>query len=419
MTKKNIVIAGGGFGGISSALHLNRAFKRNPNLSNKYQIILVNNHHSHLYTPALYEIAAIPQGEHALKYVKSSITIPLADIFYKTSVEWRERTITRVNREAKTLAFDNDELLPYDYLTLALGAETNYFSIPGAEQYSFPLKTFADAIKLRDRIQFLIEDETTNFQIVIAGGGATGVEVAAEFENFICALRDIYRPSKECRIGVMIIEAGPEILGGFHSTIVRKARSRLERIGVEVRTGVPVREVQKETIVLADGASIAYSILIWAGGVKASRVLETLGLPLTKKGSLPVNEYLAADDRVFAIGDNSAFTSPWTGEVLPWNVPIAEDEARIVAKNLIAEIMGNKKVPFTPWKQYPFILALGRKYAIADFVYFRLSGRLAWAAKLLVELRYLAFILPFAEALSTWWKYVQVSGSNDRSPTTK
>jgi len=120
-TKKKIVIAGAGFGGITAALFLNKAFSRNPKLRREYQIIIVNNHHSHLYTPAIYEIAAIPQGRHALDYVKSSITIPLADIFHRTLVEWRERQIVAIDRIKKELRFDNDETLGYEYLVLALG----------------------------------------------------------------------------------------------------------------------------------------------------------------------------------------------------------------------------------------------------------------------------------------------------------
>ncbi|KKW30668.1 MAG: Pyridine nucleotide-disulfide oxidoreductase [Parcubacteria group bacterium GW2011_GWC2_52_8c] len=148
-TKKKIVIAGAGFGGITAALFLNKAFSRNPKLRREYQIIIVNNHHSHLYTPAIYEIAAIPQGRHALDYVKSSITIPLADIFHRTLVEWRERQIVAIDRIKKELRFDNDETLGYEYLVLALGAETSYFNIPGAKEHSYPLKTFADAVKLQ------------------------------------------------------------------------------------------------------------------------------------------------------------------------------------------------------------------------------------------------------------------------------
>lgn len=412
--KTNIVIAGGGFGGISAALCLDKAMRRLPaSVRAQYRVVLVNNHHSHLYTPALYEIAAIAQGEHALQYVKSSITIPLAEIFHGTSIEWLERTIVRVDRAEQTLVFDNDEKLPYEYLALALGAETAYFNVPGAEEHSMPLKTFADAVRLRDCIQLAIEDESPNLSIVIAGGGATGVEVAAEFKNFICSLRDIRYPNKKCRIGVTIVEGNPEILAGFRPSIVKKAKSRLQKLGVKVITGAAVSRVNKNCVTLADGSIIPCSILVWAAGVKANRVLETLGLPLSKKGSLPVDEYLAAGKNIYAIGDNSCFINPATGQPLPWNVPIAEDEARVVAANIIADISGKPKERFRPWKQYPFILALGSKYAVADFVYFRISGRAAWALKLLVELRYLLFILPPWGALSTWWKYVTVSRSND------
>ncbi|MBI2054503.1 MAG: FAD-dependent oxidoreductase [Candidatus Sungbacteria bacterium] len=411
--RKNIIIAGGGFGGITAALHLNRAFKRSLDLRNTYSIVLVNNSHSHLYTPALYEIAAIPRGGHGLQYVKSSITIPLTDIFHNTHVKWKENAIVNIDRQTRTLTLENGKALNYEYLILALGSETNYFETPGAKEYSFPLKTFNDAVRLRDRIQMAIESEKSPIRIAIAGAGASGVEVAAELENFICSLRVQYHVGKVCRMQIMLLEGSPEILGGFDAWVVKKARERLANIGVTIKTGALITAVSKDKITLKDNTSLSYDILIWAGGVKAASVLTTMGLTLSPKNSVPVNEFLEVEPRIYAIGDNAMFVNSDTGKPLPWNVPIAEAEARVAAKNVLADINQSKKETFRPWKKYPFILAVGRKYAIADLIYIRASGVIAWGLKLLVELRYLVFILPLASALAIWRKYVTVARSND------
>lgn len=416
-TKKHIVIAGGGFAGVSTALYLDRHFKRNPGLEADFDILLVNNHHSHLYTPALYEIAAVPQGERTLQYVKASVAIPLADIFYGTAVDWIEDEITGFNREKKEIAISAGKKLPYEYLVLSLGGETFYFNVPGAKEYSLPLKTFADAIRLRNRLQAIIDEGTEQVKIIIAGAGASGVEVAAEFENFISALEDTGGRGRLCKTKVILAEGGPEILPGFDGWTVQKAKTRLEKLGVVITTNTQITAVDPQMVTLKDGSTMTYDILVWAGGVKAASVLATLNLPLSPKGGVIVNQHLEASSQIFAVGDNAAFTDSATGKSLPWNVPVAEAEAHVAAYNILAAIKGVPKKAFSPTKKYPFILAVGQKYAIADLVFLQISGVLAWCLKQIIQLKYLLFILPFLEAILTWWKYLRVSSSNDTSVT--
>ena len=412
-TKKNIMIAGAGFGGITAALLLDKAFRRQQALFDQYNLVLVNNHHSHLYTPALYEIAAIPQGHHALDYVKSSIAIPLAEIFNRTHVQWLENQIIAIDRAAKVLRFDNDKSIPYEYLILALGAETSYFNIPGAKEHSFPLKTFADGVKLRDRIQEIIESTEPVATVVVAGAGASGVEVAAEFENFCSKMRRLNPAQAICKIKVILVEAGPQILAGFDPWVIDKATKRLLRIGVEIKTGVAITAVENTRVILKDGSAIPASALVWAGGVQAAGVLKTLGLPLSPKGSVTVDQFLCAEPKVYAIGDNAGFMNLETQKPLPWNAVAAEEEARVASANIIADILGSSPRPYNPPKKYPFILAVGKKYAFADLVFVHISGLPAWLLKQLIELKYFFFILPPLQALSTWWKYITVARSND------
>lgn len=414
-TKKHIVIAGGGFAGISTAIYLDRHFRRNPGIQEDFDILLINNHHSHLYTPALYEIAAVPQGEHTLKYVKASVAIPLADIFFETGVEWIEDEISSFNREKKEVLLSMGKRIPYEYLVLALGGETFYFNVPGAKEHSLPLKTFADAIRLRNRLQAIIDEEVKEVKIIVAGAGASGVEVAAEFENFICMLEDLKGRGRMCKARIILAEAGPEILPGFDPWTVKKARTRLEKLGVTISTNTQITAVDQKAVTLKDGSTMTYDILVWAGGVKASSTLGSLGLPLSPKGGIIVDQRLEAADQIFAVGDNAAFTDSITGKPLPWNVPVAEAEAHVAAHNIIASIKKSPKKDFSPTKRYPFILAVGQKYAIADLVFLQISGFFAWCLKQVVQLKYLLFILPFLEAMLTWWKYLRVSSSNDTS----
>lgn len=416
-TKKHIVIAGGGFAGISTAIHLDRHFKRNLGFEADFDIVLINNHHSHLYTPALYEVAAVPQGEHALQYVKASVAIPLADIFYDTGVSWYEDEIIGFDREKREVLLFSEKRIPYEYLVLALGGETFYFNVPGAKEYSLPLKTFADAIRLRNRLQAIIDEGVEQVKIIVAGAGASGVEVTAEFENFICMLEDIKGRGRVCKAKIILVEAGREILPGFDEWTVKKARKRLLKLGVAIMTGTQITSVDPKAVTLKDESTITYDLLVWAGGVKAAGVLTSLGLPLSPKGGVIVNQHLEASPHIFAVGDNAAFTDTATGKPIPWNVPVAEAEAHVAAYNVIASIEGAVKKVFSPTKKYPFILAVGQKYAIADLVFIQISGFPAWCLKQAIQLKYLLFILPLLGAIFTWWKYLRVSSSNDISVT--
>ncbi|MBI3627487.1 MAG: NAD(P)/FAD-dependent oxidoreductase [Candidatus Sungbacteria bacterium] len=415
-TKKNIVIAGGGFGGILAAVYLDKGLKKNPAIAKNYQLILINNHHLHLYTPALYEIASIPQGKHNLEYVKSSITIPLIEIFEHRNVEWREETIISIDRTKKELAFQSGKALPYEYLILALGSETSYFNIPGAKEHGLPLKTFADAVHLRDAIENGLMSGTSHLDIVVAGAGASGVEVAAEFENFVSSIQKI---GQACQVTVSLVEGSPEILPGFDAWVVQKAKKRLESLGVKIITNALITQVDKTMIRFKNGSTRPYTILVWAGGVKAASVLASMGIQLSPKGGAPINQFLEVGRSIFAVGDSAAFIHPKTGKPLPWNVPIAEAQAKTAAANIIREISGKPKLPFRPKIKYPFILAVGETYAIADLNLFHLAGFSAWILKQAIELKYLLTILPFFQAIPTWLKFMAVARSNDVRMSTK
>ena len=150
-----------------------------------------------------------------------------------------------------------------------------------------------------------------------------------------------------------------------------------------------------------------------AGGVAPASAIKNFGLPLSPKGRVIVNEYLeAAHHNIYAVGDNAEFTGK-DGKPLPGNVPVAEAQARVAAKNIIAALQGMPHSQFFPMKKYPYILAVGRKYAIADLVFFHFSGFWGWCAKQLVELYYLIFVLGFRKAFTMWRRSVKYQASND------
>ena len=409
--RRNIVILGAGFGGITALLKLRRGLKRR-GLLPRYHLVLVDRTSHHLYTPALYEIAAIPKGEADAVRLKTAICIPIESIIGRfPEIRFIGETVVGLDPERHLIALESGNRLNFDYLVVALGAETNFFDIPGMAEHALPLKTFADAVCLRNRVEGLVRETAGALSIVVGGGGATGVEIAAELVNYLCYLKKRVAAAK-CQEHITLIEASPEILPGFDPDIVRRARRRLSAMGVRMITGALIREVRPSEAVL-DGAALPYDLLIWAGGVRPAAGLAGLGLKLDPRGGMLVNEFLEARHRIYAIGDNASFPHPKTGKPIPGNVPVAEAGARLTAKNIIAEITGRKRQPFRPPERYPFILAVGGRYALADLVIVKLFGFAGWVFKQLVELRYLLFILPWPKAAATWLRAVYYSTRND------
>lgn len=421
---KNIVILGAGFGGITALVTLYRLLKRR-RLFGGYQLVLVNRTDHHLYTPALYEIASLPKNEAGGTGLKATVCIPLEEVLERLpGVRFIGEEVTALNPATHTITFASGAVINFDYVVVALGAETNYAAVPGLAEYAFPLKMFTDAVSLRNRIEELAS-RAGPFAVVVAGGGATGIEFAAELVNYLCYLKK-RTDGAGCQEEITIVEAAPGILSGFSPEIVRQARRRLAALGVKIMTASPISRVAAGRVILSDGRTLPYHLLVWAGGVKPASALQNFGLALDRRGGILVNEYLEArpasasavrlspaSGRIWAIGDNASFAKPRRGAALPLNVPVAEAQARIAARNIAASISGKPRRPFRPLSRYPFILAVGGKYALSDLLLIKFSGFVGWAVKQLVELRYLAFILPWRQALRVWLRAVYYSTRND------
>jgi NADH dehydrogenase len=171
--------------------------------------------------------------------------------------------------------------------------------------------------------------------------------------------------------------------------------------------------VGQEDIKFKDGGSLPYDLLVWAGGVKPASAIAHFGLVLDKRGAIVVDTFLEATPRVYAIGDVASFINPKTGRPLPGNIPVAEAGALVAAFNITAEISHSERHRFKTAKEYPFILAVGGKYAVSDVVGIKLFGFIGWIVKQFIELRYLLVLLPIKKAVAMWLRTVYYSSSND------
>ncbi|MDP3770526.1 MAG: FAD-dependent oxidoreductase [Candidatus Sungbacteria bacterium] len=410
MKKGNIIIIGAGFGGITAALTLAKK------LPSGFSLTLINRHHHQLYTPSLYEIASIPKEITQDTALKSSILIPIDHIIKGKPIIFLCDECVDVNAKEKTVTLQKTGTLPYEYLILALGSETAYFDIPGLREYALPLKTFDDALAMRNAIEDRLSKKE-ELRIVVGGAGSAGIELVAEFVNFVCLMKEKLLPNtKKCSVFFTLVEASPDILPGFEPWVVELAKKRLSELGIRIKTNTSIVSVSATSIAYQNGETEQSDILIWTGGVKGPSLLNRIGLQTSPKGSLLVDSYLRAHggfERIFAIGDNATIINPHTQKPLIWNVPAAEKEAMTAVINILRIVAGRPPISFVPAKKYPFILAVGEKYAIADLLIFRFWGLSGWIAKQLVEFRYLLFILPPHKALAVWRQSITISHAND------
>ncbi|MBI4991628.1 MAG: NAD(P)/FAD-dependent oxidoreductase [Candidatus Harrisonbacteria bacterium] len=429
-TKKKIVILGAGFGGIKAAFSLCKNLDKLL-LNDKYELILVDKNSYHTYTPTLYEASTTSKTLANQIDLKSIITFDLKKIFKNKNISLLQETVNNVDLIEGDIHFDSGKKLKFDYLVLALGSETNFFGIPGLEENSLTLKTFTDAIKIRDAVWSKYEEMVNagkkELEIVIGGGGSTGIELAGEIKSWLCQLEEEF---KKCPASVKIIEGMPNVLPGFDEKVVHKVTKRLRKIGVELLLNELIEKVDPGKTVLKSGRIVKFDLLIWSGGVKAISLMGALPLKREAKGRvrvleemecLPQSEDLKLYGKIYGLGDAICFYNPETNKPIPLVAEAAIDSAKIIAHNIIEDIKITESLnekadykKFTP-KRYTYVISVGGKYAVAKIGPLIISGFAGWVLKGLVELYYLLFnVLPPFQAIKVWLKGLRIFVQNDR-----
>jgi NADH dehydrogenase len=303
----------------------------------------------------------------------------------------------------------------YDYLILATGARHSYFGHNDWEKLAPGLKSLEDAIELRRRILMAFEyAEKTNDEaarkaamtFVIIGGGPTGVEMAgaiAEISRHTLA-KD-FRHIDPSRARVILIEGESRLLSGFPEDLSKSAQKQLTHLGVDVRTGVRATNLNEDGVQLGD-EFIPCRVKIWAAGNNASFIGKTLGASIDRVGRVVVNDDLtiSGHPEVQVIGDLANF-SHQTGEPLPGVSPVAIQQGRHAARNILAMIKGRKPQPFHYWDKGS-LATIGRNKAVADLKFIHLSGLPAWVAWLFVHIIFLVGFRNRLLVLFQWaWAY--------------
>ncbi|MDZ4231207.1 MAG: NAD(P)/FAD-dependent oxidoreductase [Patescibacteria group bacterium] len=416
---RNIVILGAGFGGLKAAMVLGRG--ANKLAKRGYRVILVDKNDYHTYTPTLYEISTTSKETANYIDLKSVVTYPLKRILAKYNVQFIKDTVTKIDvRSGKVELLENDSL-PYSHLIIALGAQTNYYNLDGLEAKSLTLKTFTDALNIRDAILDKAQSAKLNQEVnvVICGAGSTGVELAAELQEWFAELK---REDVRCNMKTTLIDAAPGILGTLDKDVAEKAKRRLKKLGTNILTNVRVEKVRGDKINLSGDVRLRYDVLIWTAGIKINELLSSLPLKLINGRGVEVERTLKAkkatgrtkiSGEVYIIGDAAAFKSPRSRLLVPQVARAAISEGSIAARNILRSLEGKRLIRFDPM-QYPYVIPMGGKHAVAKLGPVMVSGPLGWILKGLIELNYLTSIMPLNQALGIWLKGLKIFIKNDR-----
>jgi NADH:ubiquinone reductase (H+-translocating) len=379
MTIKKILILGGGFGGIYAAMKLEKLMARQPAL----EVTLVTRDNYFLFTPMLPEVAA---GDLEL----NTIVNPLRKLLKR--VKTFVGTIESLNLEGRRAAVSHgldahSHELSYDQLILALGADTNFFNLPGVEDCCITLKTLGDAVTIRNQLITHLEEANSEcaagerqplLTFIVAGGGFAGVETLGGINDFMREAIRFYPNLRPEYLRFILVTPDEVILPELNQKLGAYAQRKLAARGVEIITHTKVSAMSHGVVELTNGDRIPASTLIWTAGTAPNPLLARLPLP-KRNGRVAVDECLAVEGwpGVWAVGD-CASVSDLRGGFYPPTAQHALREGAIVAHNVEATLYGRpKKKPFR-YASLGQLAAIGRRTGVANIMGVNFSGFIAW-----------------------------------------
>ena len=396
----HVVVVGGGFGGLYTARAL---------AGRRVRVTLLDRRNHHLFQPLLYQVATAALNA-------SDIAAPLRSVLRKAhNVTVLLAPVERVDLAAHRLVLDRGEI-GYDALVLAAGASHSYFGHEEWEVFAPGLKTLEDALEIRRRVLLAYEaaereldgtEQRALLTFVVIGGGPTGVELAGALGEISrqTIARD-FRLIDPTKARIVLLEGGARLLSAFPESLSRSAEEALRRIGVEVRTTAIVTRVTADAVWLG-GEQIRARTVLWAAGVAAAPLTRTLGVPLDRSGRVLVEPDLSipGHPEAFAIGDMCVFRHQ-TGAALPGVAPVAIQQGRLVADNVMRRLTGQPTQSFR-YRDRGSMATIGRAAAVAVMGRIELSGLIAWLAWLLVHIVSLIGFRNRFLVLFEWaWAYV-------------
>jgi len=398
--RKHIVIIGGGFGGLWAARALGET---------DVNVTLIDKKNHHTFQPLLYQVATavLSPGE---------IAQPIRRILHwAENIEVILGEVVEFDRGSREVILRDGSRFPFDYLIVAAGARHSYFGHGEWEADAPGLKTIEDAVDIRRRILLAFENAERDaylsgvdrpLHFVIIGGGPTGVELAGAIADIARkALAKDFRAIDTRRARVTLFEGSDKILSSFGKDLSESAKSQLESLGVDVRLHSFVTEVETHRIKVAD-EWIDSDVVLWATGVAASLLGETLGVETDKAGRVFVEADLSipGDPNIFVIGDMASLMQD--GESVPGVSPAAMQMGETTAENILRDVDGQPRLTFH-YVDRGTMATIGRRRAIADIKGWKFRGLIAWLMWLFLHVFFLiGFRNRFAVLFEWFWAYL-------------
>lgn len=409
--KKRVVIVGGGLGGLRLAEDL---------YGSGMQVVLIDKNNFHQFPPLIYQIASAGIDP-------SSISFPFRQIFRKRKDFYFRMAEARMVDTEKKILQTSIGKIDYDYLVLAAGATTNFFGNKNIEEWAIPMKTVPEAMGLRNALLSNLERALTCateeerqelLNVVIVGGGATGVEIAgalAEMRRYVIPYD--YPDMDSSLMHIYLIEAGDRLLAGLSQESSQKAYEFLKSMGVDIQFGKMVTDYRDHKVIMKDGTEIPTRTFLWVSGIRANAMPGIDESHMGRGFRFKVDEYnrIPGVEDVFAIGDQCLQTSDAAyPNGHPQVAQVAIQQAKNLAKNLKLVNQGADSSALTAfhYKNLGSMATIGRNKAVVEIGKFRSQGFFAWVLWLVVHLRSILGVKNKMMVLLNWlWKYVSYNDS--------
>lgn len=401
--RPRVVIIGAGFAGLSAARELAR---------HDVDIVLIDKQNHHLFQPLLYQVATAGLSP-------ADIAQPIRSIVRKQPrTQVLLDSVEGIDKAARSIRLASGAMLDYDALLIATGARHSYFGASWADRAP-GIKTIDDAISVRRTILLALERAETSRQehlaerveyltFVVVGGGPTGVEMAGAIAELTRAAAEAEFPhiTRHC-VRIILVQSEQRLLPSFPASLGSAAQRALEALGVQVRLGCRVTAIDDDGVIIGD-QRIAAITVVWAAGVSASPAATWLDATADRAGRVIVGADLAVPGHpdIFVAGDTAAVIDA-SGKSVPGIAPAAKQMGRHAARTAVARLLGKQSPGAFRYQGFGNLATIGRKYAVVDLGWLRLSGLLAW---LLWSAAHIYFLIGFRNRLivcANWaWNYV-------------
>ncbi len=395
--RPKVVILGAGFGGLTLARKI----------AKRADVTVVDRHNYQTFLPLLYQVASAGLAADHIAH-------PIRGALRGLGVQFRMGSPIAIDSQRNTVKLDSSELLEYDQLVVALGSETTDFGIEGVSENALGMKSVHEALRIRGEVMRRFEDlcrvdDGSTLDIVIVGGGPTGVEMAGALAELARGPLRRDHEGASNRIAISLIEAGDRLLPSFHSRLSERTKRDLTGLGVKVLVNTKVAQVHADRISLVDGTEIPSLVTIWAAGVRGESTAERLRLPIVR-GRIKTERTLRVEgyQNIYAIGDVAGVETE-DGRLLPMVAPVAMQQARFLATQLFEE---DSQREFK-YLDKGSMATIGRHKAVVEAKGLRMAGAPAWFAWLWLHLFYLLGGRNKVGTMADWtWNYLTFDRGN-------